>query len=86
MNAHQITITPTAAALFNTATTIARRQANGWCTGLTTNQQTSLDRMYNRALDSAARTLRVHRDDIMAVYNLHRGLPIARGKDIVRPA
>lgn len=84
MNAHHITITPAAALLFNTATALRNRQDILYFTGYNKTAAARLDRMRNRALDSAARELGVHADDIMAVYNLHRGLPIAIGKTDVR--
>lgn len=83
MNAYDVTITTTVALLFNTATACTTKANAAYYTGK--HNPKMMDRMASRALDSAARELGIHRDDIMPVYNLHRGLPIAIGKHIVRP-
>jgi predicted xylose isomerase-like sugar epimerase len=83
LNAYQITITPAAAALFNTANHLGLRA------GDIRNSQAHnklYARMENRSLDQAADELGIHRDDIAAIYNLHRNLPLPAGAFRIRSA
>lgn len=84
MDAYQITITPAAAELFDRATAATAAQDALYSNGWTKAGAEKLADEYAAALDGAAVELGVHSDDIMAVYNLHRGLPVAIGKTGVR--